>query len=172
MTEETPQGSTKRTSLQDIMPEVKRILPMAVALVVPVLIFGYLIASRSPSSTQAGATPAVADSEAVLVYSKPVPVRLDPHPSADVFYYLPLAKDGQTGKEKNYGFLTLNAFGGIRISPNGSLWVIVVFRDETVFQEYFSDNEEIKHEMYAPAEAFKPGPGGGGVPGLKFLNLG
>lgn len=171
MTEKTPQGSTKKSSVQDIMPEVKRILPMAVALLVPVVIFGYLIASRS-SSTPGSATPAVGDSQAVLVYSEPVPMRLDPHPSADVLYYLPLAKDEQTGQDKDYGFLTSNAIGGIRISPDGSRWVIVVFRDETVFQEYFSDNAEIKHEMYAPVEAFKPGPGAGGVPCLKYADLG
>jgi hypothetical protein len=57
------------------------------------------------------------------------------------------------------GYLTGNDLGGVRINADGSTWIIVVLRDEIVYQEYYSDDEEIKEEFYVPAKYLRFAPG-------------
>jgi hypothetical protein len=171
MNERKSKTAKAASTAKDLLPAAKQVLPVAVAVVVPILIFGFLIVAKL-SKTTGGSTPAVSASEGILLYTGQVPVRAEPSMSSDVVYYLPMATDEKTGKQKDYGFLTTNDLGGARISADGSIWIIVVFREEIVYQEYYSDDQPIREEMYVPVKYFAAGPGAGGVPFLKMIDLG
>ena len=96
---------------------------------------------------------------AVLMYTERLPFRTEPNTSVDVIYNMPLPSDPQTGEQKDAGYLTGNDLGGVRINSDGSTWVILVIRDEIVYQEYYSDDEDIREEFYVPATYFRFAPG-------------
>ena len=158
MAKEAPQIPKKLSSLKQAAPELQKAAAVAAAIIVHILIFVLLIAARLPNANQSVVT-TTASSDAVLMYTERLPFRIEPNSSVDVIYYMPLPSDPQTGKQKDAGYLTGNDLGGVRINSDGSTWIILVIRDEIVYQEYYSDDEDIREEFYVPASYLKFAPG-------------
>ena len=158
MTKQTPHISEKLSSLKEAAPELQKAVAVGAAIIVPLLIFVFIIAARLPSANQ-GVVTTAASGDAVLMYTEKLPFRTQPNTSVDVIYNMPLPSDPQTGEQKNAGYLTGNDLGGVRINPDGSTWIIVVLRDEIVYQEYYSDDEDIREEFYVPAKYLRFAPG-------------
>jgi hypothetical protein len=170
MAKEAPDISKKLSSLKQTAPELQKAAAVGAAIVVPILIFVFVIAARLPNAGQ-GAVPAGVSGDAVLMYTEKLPFRTQPSTSVDVIYNMPLPSDPQTGKQKNAGYLTGNDLGGVRINPDGTTWIIVVLRDEIVYQEYYSGDEDIREEFYVPATHFRFAPGARKPSFLKNIDL-
>lgn len=171
MVREAPQESKRRSLVNDKILKIKKITPVAVGIVVPVLIFSALVVARLPSAKDGGATDPQATGEGVFSYTEDVPLRYKPDTSERIVYRLFLPKDPQTGEKKKYGYLTQDGVGGVRINQDGSIWILVIIRDE-IYDEYYEEGQEVREDFYAPLKYFKTLPGAGKIPCLKNINLG
>ncbi len=173
MVREAPQGSKKTFSVNDKILKIKKIAPIAVGIIVPVLIFSALVVARLPKVNDGRATSpqATGGGEGVFSYTEDVPLRYKPDTSDRIIYRLFLPKDPQTGEKKKSGYLTQDGVGGVRINQDGSIWIIVIIRDE-IYDEYYAEGQEVREDFYAPLKYFKTLPGAGKVPCLRDINLG
>ena len=170
MTKKAPDISKKLSALKDAAPELQKAAAVGAAIIVPILIFVFVIAARLPSAGQ-GAVTAGVSGDAVLMYTEKLPFRTQPSTSVDVIYRMPLPSDPQTGEQKDAGYLTGNDLGGVRINSDGSTWIIVVLREEIVYQEIYSDDEDIREEFYVPAKYLKWAPGASKPSFLRNIDL-
>ncbi len=167
MAAETPQNSKRLSSLKQAAPEWQKAIAVAAGLIIPIVIFIFLIAARLPNASQS----VVATGDAVLMYTERLPFRTKPDASMEVIYYMPLPTDPQTGQQKNTGYLTQEDLGGVRITSDGSTWIVLVIREEVVYQEYYADDKNIREEFYVPTSYFKLAPGAGKPPFLRNIDL-
>ena len=172
MVQEAPQESKKRSSVNDKLLKIKKIAPIAVGIVVPVVIFSALIVIKLPKAKDYGTTGQQSTGgDGVFSYTEDVPLRYKPDLAERIIYRLFLPKDPQTGEKKKQGYLTKDGIGGVRINQDGSIWIIVIVRDE-IYDEYYAEGQEVREDFYAPLKYFKPLSGAGKVPCLKNINLG
>jgi len=157
--------------VNDRILKIKKIVPVAVGIIVPVLIFSTLVVVRLPKAKDGGATSPQATEEGILSYTEDVPLRYKADTSARIIYRLFLPKDPQTGEKKKYGYLTESSIAGARINQDGSVWIIVIIRDE-IYDEYYAEGQEVREDFYAPSKYFKILPGARKVPCLKNIELG
>ncbi|MBW1765454.1 MAG: hypothetical protein JRJ65_00185 [Deltaproteobacteria bacterium] len=191
MVREASRGSKRISSVNDKILKIKKIAPVAVGIIVPALIFSALVVARLPNVNDGGAAGPQATGgesassvfygkpragpqatgEGVFSYTEDIPLRYKPDTSARIVYRLFLPDDPQTGEKKKSGYLTQDGVAGVRINQDGSIWIIVIIRDE-IYDSYYEKGQEVREDFYAPLEYFKTLPGASKVPCLKDINLG
>ena len=148
--------------------KIRRVLWVAVWIIVPAFIFVALVAvvrktadvalqrrARNDTGIYAQAPP-----EAILAYTQAVPLRPKANQFAEVEDTLSLSSNQQTGLRESIGYLTGSEVGGVRINPDGSVWVVVIRKEENIWVEY-----------YAPSRYFKIIPGTGKVSFMKDIKF-
>jgi hypothetical protein len=111
--------------------DIRRIIGLAVLIITTILLVAGIFAlirtkARDKGISARAPTEAIllqAPMEAVLLYYKNVPLRSEPNPSAENEDTL-LVPEGQ-----QYGYLTEGEIDGVRITPDESVWVVVVRKD-------------------------------------------
>jgi len=172
MVREAPQEPKSISSVKNKILKIKKIAPVAVGIIVTVLLFSTLILLKLPNATDgATSTQETGGGEGVFSYTEDVPLRYKPDLSERIVYRLFLPKDPQTGEKKKYGYLTQDGVGGVGINQDGSIWIIVIIRDE-IYDSYYEKGQEVREDLYAPLKYFKTLPGASKVPCLKDINLG
>jgi len=144
-------------------------LRVAAWIIVSPLVFGALVVFVRPklelmlvrlradknAEIYAQATPG-----AMLAYTQDVPLRFKANKFAEVEDTLYLPSNPQTGLKKNIGYLMEGDVGGVRINPDGSVWIVVIRKDENRWLEF-----------YAPGHIFKIPPGAGKVSFLENIKF-
>ena len=171
MVREASQGSKKTFSVNDKILKIKKIAPVAAGIIVPALIFSALVVARLPNVNDGVVAGPQATGEGVFSYTEDLPLRYKPDTSARIVYRLFLPDDPQTGEKKKSGYLTQDGVAGVRINQDGSIWIIVIIRDE-IYDSYYEKGQEVREDFYAPLKYFKTLPGASKVPCLKDINLG
>jgi len=137
---------------------VKRTIWVAVWITAPLLLFLALVSGvRSKFKNQARVP---AEGKGILAYTETIPLRTEANALSEIESKLYLPSDPQTGQRRPIGYLTSDEVGGVRINPDGSIWIIVIVKDENRWLEF-----------YAPARYFRRVKNSGEAKFLEMVRL-
>lgn len=132
--------------------DIRRIIGLAVLIITTILLVAGIVALIGRKAKDKAVTKEIlfqGPPEAVLLYYKEVPLRSELNPSAENEDTL-LVPEGQ-----QCGYLTKDQIGGVRITPDESIWIVVTRRVG-----------DWRSELYAPFSCFDISP----TAGYPYLN--